>query len=71
MAIFRSRAVDAANQAETLDTPLVLLRPQLRQRFNSNLRLWRDLSIPQNSNHQVWTEEQVQHDPTECAAVSL
>ena len=29
MAIFRSRAVDAANQAETLDTPLVLLRPQL------------------------------------------
>ena len=71
MAIFRSRAVDAANQAETLDTPLVLLRPQLRQRFNSNLRLWRDLSIPQNSNHQVWTEEQIQHDPTECAAVSL
>ena len=71
MAIFRSRAIDAANKAETLDTPLVLPRTSLRQRFNSNLQLWWDLSIPHNSGQKVSTEEQLQHDPTECAAVSL
>ena len=71
MAIFRSRAIDAANEGETLNTPLALLRPQPIQNFKSNLKLWLKLNNLGKSSNQVFTEEQLQHHPSECAAVSL
>ena len=71
MAIFRSRAIDAANEGETLVTPLALIRPQPIKNLKSNLKLWLELNNLLTRSNQVFTEEQLQHDPTECAAVSL
>ena len=71
MAIFRSRAIDAANEGETLNTPLALLRPQPVKNLKSNLKLWLELNNLRKRSNQVCTEEHLQQDPTECAAVSL
>ena len=71
MAIFRSRAIDAANEGETLNTPLALLRPQPVKNLKSNLKLWIELNNLRKRSNQVCTEEHLQQDPTECAAVSL
>ena len=71
MAIFRSRAIDAANEGEILNSPLVLLRPQPIQNFKNNLKLWLELNNLRKRSNQVCTKEHLQHDPTECAAVSL
>lgn len=71
MAIFRSRAIDAANEGENLNSPLVLLRPQPIQNFKNNLKLWLELNNLRKRSNQVCTKEHLQHDPTECAAVSL
>jgi len=71
MAIFRSRAIDAANAGETLNTPLALLRPQPIPEFQRNLKLWIELNELHKVSNQVFTEEQLQQDPTECAAISL
>ena len=71
MAIFRSRAIDAANEGETLNTPLALLRPQPVKNLKSNLKLWLELNNLRKRSNQVCTKEHLQHDPTECAAVSL
>ena len=71
MAIFRSRAIDSANQGENLETPLALLRAQPLQHFKSNLQLWLELNKTRNISNQEFTEELLQQDPNECAAVSL
>ena len=71
MAIFRSRAIDAANEGETLNTPLALLRPQPVKNLKSNLKLWLELNNLRKRSNQVCTQEHLQQDPTECAAVSL
>ena len=71
MAIFRSRAIDAANEGEILNTPLVLLRPQPIQNFKNNLKLWLKLNNLRKRSNQVCTKEHLQQDPTECAAISL
>ena len=71
MAIFRSRAIDAVNEGETLNTPLALLRPQPVKNLKSNLKLWLELNNLRKRSNQVCTEEHLQQDPTECAAVSL
>ena len=71
MAIFRSRAIDAANEGEILNTPLALLRPQPIKNFKSNLKLWLELNNLRKRWNQVFTEEQLQQNPSECAAVSL
>ena len=71
MAIFRSRAIDAANEGETLNTPLALLRPQPVKNLKSNLKLWLELNNLRKRSNQVCTEEHLQQDPSECAAVSL
>jgi len=71
MAIFRSRAIDAANEGEILNSPLVLLRPQPIQNFKNNLKLWLELNNLRKRSNQVCTKEHLQQDPTECAAVSL
>ena len=71
MAIFRSRAVDAANRGETLDAPLLLPRSNLRRRFQGNLRQFREGLRPRAGARTIRTQEQLQQDPTECAAVSL
>ena len=71
MAIFRSRAVDAANRGDTLDAPLLLPRSNLRRRFKDNLRQFREGLRPSAGAHTIRTQEQLQQDPTECAAVSL
>ena len=71
MAIFRSRAVDAANRGETLDTPLLLPRSNLRRRWKDNLRQFQEGMRPSAGARTIRTQEQLQQDPTECAAVSL
>jgi ATP-binding cassette subfamily B protein len=71
MAIFRSRAIDAANRSTPLDGPLQLLRPQLRRRFAANLDQLRTTLLPAPSARRARTEELRQQDPTECGAVSL
>jgi len=71
MAIFRSRAIDAANRGETLDAPLVLPRSNLRRRFQGNLRQCLQGLRPSAGGRTIRTQEQLQQDPTECAAVSL
>lgn len=71
MAIFRSRAIDAANRGETLDTPLLLTRSNLRRRFQGNLLQFREGLRPSAGGRTIRTQEQLQQDPTECAAVSL
>ena len=71
MKIFRSRAVDAANEGETLNTPLALSRPQPIKHFRSNLLLWLELNALHKGFRKALTKEQLQQDPSECAAVSL
>ena len=71
MTIFRTRAVDAANEGENLNTPLALSRPQPIQHFRSNLQLWLELNGLFTGFSKALTKEQLQQDPSECSAVSL
>ena len=71
MKIFRSRAVNAANEGETLNTPLALSRPQPIKHFRSNLLLWLELNGLHKGFRKALTKEHLQQDPSECAAVSL
>ena len=70
MAIFRTRALDAANRSTASDAPLLLPRPH-RQRLRGNWLQLKHTLLPNRSARLARTQEQRQQDPTECGAVSL
>ena len=70
MGIFRTRALDAANQDTLLETPLLLPRPKLNK-LKRNWWIFRDQISAYSPRGIRCTQEQRQQDPTECGAISL
>jgi len=70
MGIFRTRALDAANQDTSLETPLLLPRPKLNK-LKRNWWIFRDQISAYSPRGIRCTQEQRQQDPTECGAISL
>jgi len=70
MGIFRTRALDAANQDSTLEKPLLLLKPNLNRLQSNWLQILEQFSDSTPGSIQA-TQEQRQQHPTECGAVSL
>ena len=67
MGIFRTRALDAANQDTSLETPLLLPRSNLKHNWGGVLK-----QLSTYSPREIrCTQEQRQQDPTECGAISL
>lgn len=71
MGMFRKRAVDAAKQPSDFESPIVMIRPNLRNRWRSNLSELSQTLLPSRKGCVTITEEKLQQEPTECGAVSL
>lgn len=70
MAIFRTRALDAANKTSAVDTPLLLPRPH-HKRLRGNWQQLKDILLPNRTGRISATQEQRQNAPNECGAVCL
>lgn len=70
MAIFRTRALDAANKTSAVDTPLLLPRPH-HKRLRGNWQQLKDILLPNRTGRISATQEQRQNAPTNAVPCAL